>query len=483
MTPAGPRGIVADMHAALRLGLVVTLLSPACGGDPPVTMDPVRTPDPPVIAPDISEPKIDEPPKPDTSGPPAAPVGPPGPAYFAIEGAGVLRLDGGKFTKVAGSPERAVVDLQIGGDGAVWSGGYDGVLRLADDRFRKVTDADFEQLGASLDAFAVDPRGVVWAATFRGVGRFDGRAWSVEPKEKLGLGEALLRGVVADRGGKVYVLSTHALHVREGEVWRTVDLTRAGLGGEPYFGALRQGPDGALYLLASDTLLRVAPDETVTQVGLGGSNPISLADLELASNGGLVVRSGDDVIAVPAGGLPRLYEGHSGVDFSAHNISAVATDDRGRVWVGSDLGVVVLGPGDAKTEWPKGSLPELVGKVEEILVVGAGPDALPPSGPVRKGSLTGKLLQDGAPIVAAPVELCPSPSMMFHDTPCADAPIKFTTTSDEHGVWTVTDVPLGAYGIAVQLAGKWRITLGERLGEGMQADRVFDTGSLVLERR
>ena len=65
-------------------------------------------------------------------------------------------------------------------------------------------------------------------------------------------------------------------------------------------------------------------------------------------------------------------------------------------------------------------MPELVGEVEAILVVGAGPATLPGAGPQRKGGLTGKILRGGSPQASVPVELCPSPDMMFTDSPCAD---------------------------------------------------------------
>ena len=195
-----------------------------------------------------------------------------------------------------------------------------------------------------------------------------------------------------------------------------------------------------------------------------------------------MVRDGDDVTLVPAGGAPRRHQGRSGADFFAYNVRAVAADDGGRAWVASDLGLAVLGPGDARVEWPRGSVPALVGGVEAMLVVGSGPARLPAAGVVRRGSLTGMLQRGGAALADAPVELCPSPAMLFHESPCHDAPLKFATVSDAKGVWTVHDVPLGAYGIAVKVDDRWRITLGERLGEGMQADRVFDTGTVALDR-
>ena len=368
---------------------------------------------------------------------------------------------------------------------AYFTVGYEDVLRLEGDKFKKITKAGFSELGASIDAFAVTAEGHVWAATFKGVSHFDGKAWTTEEKAKIGASEDLLEGIAVDRTGKVFVASSHRVHVRDGGAWKDIDLSKSGARNQLFLESLRLAPDGVVYVLASTRLLRVGPGtEQITPLPLGGSSSIaSYADLSVSSNGSLAVRDGDDAIVYPAGGNPRVYDGRSGKDFRADNVRAVAADDSGRVWVASALGVAVLGPGDAKTEWPGGSVPELVGEVEDILVVGSGPAKLPASGPVRKGGLTGKVLQDGSPLAGAEVELCPSPSMMFSSSPCGDAPLKFIGAADDRGVWTFSDVPLGTYGIAVRVAGKWQITLGERVGQGMKEGQVYDTGSLALDRK
>ncbi|HEY0132848.1 MAG TPA: hypothetical protein VGB85_02175, partial [Nannocystis sp.] len=415
---------------------------------------------------------------------PAAPAGPPGPAYFAVDRKGVVRLDHGKLTLLANSPDTLIKDLQLGGDGAVWVVGYEDVLRLEGDKFRRVTRGGFSDLGASIDHFAVTAEGHVWAATFKGVSHFDGKAWTTEHKAKIGAGEGVLDGIAVDRAGKVFVASTHGVHVRDGGVWKDIDLTRAGARDQLFLEDVALAPDGAVYVLASALLMRVAPgSDTPVKVPLGAGSFVSYNGLDVASNGSLAVRDGDNVVAYPAGGDPRGYDGRKGADFRADNIRAVAADDTGRVWVASALGVAILGPGDAKTEWPAGSMPELIGEVEDILVVGSGPATLPAAGPVQKGGLTGKVLRDGSPLAGVSVELCPSPSMMFIESPCDSAGIKFAATADENGVWTFQDVPLGTYGLAVEVDGKWQITLGERVGIGMKAGKVHDTGSMRLDRK
>ena len=411
---------------------------------------------------------------------PAAAPGGPGPAYFAVDRVGVVRLDGGKFTVLADSPDSLIKGLQVGGDGKVWVAGFQDISRLEGDGFKTVVQAGFSELGASIDDFAVAADGQIWAVPFKGVSHHDGKAWTTEEKAAIGAGSDLLQGVALDAGGRVWVASTHKVHVRDGGVWKDVDLDKAQVRGTLYLDGLALGRDRSVYALASTALLHLGPGlDQAENVQLGGRSGSSYGDFGVSSNGGLVVVDIDTVIAQPAGGPARTFT--SGKQFKAGSIHSVAADDGGRVWIGSEAGVTTLGPGDAKVEWPGGSVPELVGDVRDILVVGSGPTELPVAGPVRKGGLTGKLLRGGSPLADVAIEICPSPGMIFTRTPCADAAVKFAGKSDANGVWTIADVPLGSYGIAVKLDGKWQITLGSKLGEGMKEGHLFDTGSLSLD--
>lgn len=431
----------------------------------------------------VVEAKIEAPPPtPPTPPTPVAAPSAPGPAYFAVDRKGVVRLDGGKFTLLAGSPDKLIKGLQVGGDGAVWVVGYEDVLRLEGDKFKKVTKAGFRELGSSIDDFAVTADGEIWAATFKGVARWDGAAWTVEEKAKIGAGDDLLQGIAVDQAGAVFVASTHKVHVKRGGAWQDVDLKKAGQTRELFIEGARLAPDQSVYVLASAALLRVGPTpDVVVTVPLGKDSIPSFGGLSVSSNGAVAAKNLDDVIGMPAGGAARTWSSRNEKDFRADNIRGVGVDDGGRVWVGSDTGVSVLGPGDAKTEWPAGSVPELIGEVEQIVIVGAGPTELPASGAVRKGGLTGKLVRDGSPLAGVEVEICPSPGMIFSKSPCADANTRFAGKADDKGVWTFNDVPLGTYGIAVKVEDKWQITYGHSLGNGMKEGQVFDAGSISLD--
>lgn len=490
----------ASPRRPLSLSLSLLLVGLACEGSPapqPIARDtkveqPPATPPSekqsdakPDAAPDTAADPKPETPVPPTPAftPPTRPAGPAGPAYFALDDRGIVRLDDGKFTLLANSPTTLIKGLQLGGDGAVWVVGFQDVLRLDGDKFKKITEAGYSEIGGSIDAFTVTDKGELWAATFKGVSHFANRAWTTEEKAKIGAGDDLLAGIVVDKAGRVWVLSTHKLHLLENGAWRDIDLSAGGIPSLLFFESLALAPDDSVYALASTALLHVSPAGVATKVALGGRSIASYGRLMVASGGGLAARDGDSAIGWPAGGEPRVYESRDGKDFKADNIKAVAADDSGRLWVSSELGVAILGPGDAKVEWPSGTVPELVGEVEAILVLGSGPAKLPGAGPQRKGGLTGKVLSNGTPQANTPVELCPSPDMMFSDSPCADSAVKFAVTTDDKGVWTVPELPLGTYGIAVKLGDKWQITLGDRVGKGMQEGKVYDTGSLALDRK
>jgi hypothetical protein len=320
--------------------------------------------------------------------------------------------------------------------------------------------------------------------TFKGVSHYDGKAWTTEEKANIGAGDDLLQGVAVDPSGKVWVASTHKVHVRDGGAWKDIDLGKAGRG-TLYFEGLKLAPDGSVYALASSALFHIGPAlDKVEKVKLAGMNSYgSYGSLSLSTNGGLAFVDIDKVFSLPAGGKAQVFGARASKNFQAGKMYAVAADDSGRVWVSSEGGITILGPNDAKTEWPGGSIPELTGEIRGLLVVGSGPAELPGAGAVRKGGLTGKLLREGSPLADIPVEICPSPSMIYSKTPCHDGAVKFSTKSDASGVWTVADVPIGTYGIAVKMDGKWQITFGHEIGNGMKEGQVFDTGSLNLDKK
>lgn len=135
-----------------------------------------------------------------------------------------------------------------------------------------------------------------------------------------------------------------------------------------------------------------------------------------------------------------------GCDF-LHSIHADASD---RVWVSSYAGLHVEGPADESKSYPIGSIPELIGGLYEIVVVGSGPATLPEPGPILRGALSGTIVLDDEPLPHATFELCPKPKLHKGDTPCSHSPIRVTAVTDAAGNFRVEDIPVGMYDIAVK---------------------------------
>lgn len=410
---------------------------------------------------------------------PALPIPPEpgkdGPAYLAVRDRGITRLEAGAFTAVENAPKRSVRDMHVEADGKAYLLAPDGIMRLDGGKAVMVAETTFDTTG-TVDAFgmASDAK-TIWAAGYKGVSRWDGDTWTTEPKKVLGEDVTLIKGLAVDGSDRVWIASSNKLHTRDGDKWVDVDVSGL-FPRRPFFDAVRRSPDGVAYVIANATLLAARSPEMLEAVDLDLDGFASLFHLSFSDNGYVALRRTTvDVMLVNTRRTWRATK-----DFSSQHVLALAVDGRGRVWVGSDTSVAVLGPGDDKTEWMSGSVPELVGAVESILVLGAGP-TLPEVGEVQTGGLKGQVMVEGKPVPGIAVELCPSPSMMFESSPCADAPKRFEATTDPEGRFEVMDVPLGVYGVAVQTDGKWKITRPTGSAATMKPDAVVDLGQVSID--
>jgi len=399
-----------------------------------------------------------------------------GPAYFAVRERGLVRLAAGKFSIVENSPKLLFRDLHIESDGKLYLLGSDGIMRIDGATAVMVAETSYETTG-SVDAFAKGPDATLWAVGYKGISSHDGDVWHTEDKSVLGDSVTLLKGVVVDASGRVWIASSNKIHTRQDGKWVDVDVSKVSPT-TPFFDQLSRGPGGETYALASSQLIRLTDPKHVKEVDLKIKGFASLGYLAFGANGHMALRSGvDQVMLVDAGATWK-----AGTDFAANQIHGVGVDGRGRVWVTSDIGISILGPGDAITEWNSGSVLELAGKVEQIVPMGQGP-ALPHVGEAKTSGLKGVILADGKGLGEAELELCPSPNMMFETSPCDKSPIKFAGKTDGAGAFEFGDVPIGAYGIAVKVGGKWQLTVSSNFGAKMKEGLVYDLGAIKLKTK
>lgn len=406
-----------------------------------------------------------------------AEAGKPGPAYFAVRDKGLVILDGGVFTKVENGPDKLVREITPGPDGGVYLLGFEGIMKLEGAKATVVAETGIGGGTGSLEAFAVTKEGQFWAVGYKGVSHWDGAAWTTEDKTVLGADVTLIRGVAVDGQGRVWVTSSNALHLRDGDAWTTVDIGKLGKR-KVFFENVATGPEGIPYAVASDKLVKLTAPDALETLKVGKKYAM-LGDLGFSLTGVGGLKSGIDLVTrIQPDGSKTNYK--AGKDFAADRIEDVTPDDSGRLWIATDAGVAIVGPGDERVEWNSGSVDELAGQVEAIGVVGSGPELPGEVGPVKTGSLKGRIMQGGAGFANTEIEICPKPNSFFRKSPCAESPTRRTATTDGEGNFQIDDVPLGAYGLAIKVGKKWQLTWGSEYGAEMKEGQVYDIGSVPL---
>lgn len=391
-----------------------------------------------------------------------------GASYFGLSSGGVVKLEGGKFSRIAPSAE-TVRRLARAPDGTLYASSYG-------DTFRIRPSGAVDKIGSynapgSLDHLAVGPDGHLWGVSFGGIAHFDGVAWTQEKKNVLGPSATLLQDVAVDHKNRVWIASSNDLHVREGGAWRLVELASPGPAGKRFWRKLHVSPAGTLYAAHSSGLLRLK-NEAWTQVNLGD---------ERRGVDHLAQGPAEQLHAVGSAGL--LFVPESGpvrqVPLELRRIYALAADEAGRTWLADESGVTVLDAQGGLARWAQGSVPELTARVETILVTAGGP-TLPRVGPVATGGIAGKLLRGGSPVVGIAVELCANPAMVFRATPCTESSFRQAAVTEVDGTFRFDGVPLGTYRFALKAGPKWTTTLLPCC-TGMRKGQVFDVGALTLK--
>lgn len=408
-------------------------------------------------------------------------AGAPGPAYFAVKGKGLVVLsaraegDDPQHTLVEGSPDADLRALQRAPSGDIFVKGPKGIMKLDGGKLSVVAAIDVEALG-NVQHFAVASDGkTIWAASLKGVSRWDGSAWKLEPRESVSKTMRFIQGIGVDGEGKPWVIGSNTLHVKVGDAWKDVTPVSDR---KQFFKALAAAPGGEVFALTSGALYRCKGTAAeLIDVGLPGR--LLFQHLSVTQNGIVAFKSNKrEVGRTQPGAMMRTYSAKDD-QVLADGILHVSVDERGRVWVVSRSGVSIVGPGDERVDWPTGSVDFLSGNIESMLVTGAGPE-LPAAGEAKRGGLKGLIMLSGAPLSGADVELCPSPEVVFKESPCAKASVELTATTDAKGTFVIPDAPLGKYGIAAKVGDDWRVQ-GASANQQMKEGEVFDLGTITLE--
>lgn len=399
--------------------------------------------------------------------------GKPGPAYFAVRHEGVVMLDDGELTKIEGSPTELVTKIAQGLDGRMYLRVPEGVMRLEGAEIRFVAEAPERSM---ISDFAVDRDGTIWGVGWKGVVSWDGSSWKTE--DATGLGSDVPQAVTIDGRARVWVTSSHALHVREDGKWHGVDVS-AQWTSPPAFVDVGTGPGGVALAVAADGILELSTSKELRRVQVDGERDLLLETLGCSPAGVIGLQYNlDEVVRIGLDGTKARWRAKQ--DFAASDINEVTPDDAGRIWIATDVGVVILGPGDEKVDWRSGRVAQLAGLVSAIGVAGAGPVLPSNVGPVEKGGLQGKLVKDGKPLARTAVELCPAPRLASETTPCDESATRIATTTDAGGRFAVKDVPLGLYGLAAKVGPKWHVVFRAEY-RVRERGKDHDVGEIEIE--
>lgn len=200
----------------------------------------------------------------------------------------------------------------------------------------------FGQVGA----MGTNRDGSLWAATFSGAFlRIDPRTGRTEQTARL---PALITYALQDSAGREFFATNQGVYVRAAGATKSapqhIAAVDALLGSSVQTEAACEAPDGAIWLMANDRLLRGLNGQW-TAPRIEGLPPLrgSLLAISCAQDGALWIAGDQDGIwrLTPGGDHMRAWQLQLPPAFSSIAPLAILTDRRGWVWLGTDSGLLV----------------------------------------------------------------------------------------------------------------------------------------------
>lgn len=392
------------------------------------------------IAPAASQPSACQPSLPE---PPIGGLAAAGPAYVLVDHVGVLRIDGGKAATVLTFPSESSlwgVDMASGPAGELWVSDWSGVRVIEPNGSSR--SIALPKGGQRYEHLAVRSPKDVWAVTRDiewAVVRYDGAGWRPVRKRGQFPGKYDDNKIIALKvtSEAVWVSCWNGLWRGADGQWQNVELP------DKYEGLL----DLFVY---RDRLIAGNYDGYFIQEGAGWKRlswPVHTRMNRAVGDIGLVASPSVAGATVTL----KSVEGESCTAISdamrGRVIHDLAVDQSGRVWVATDYSLAVLDRnGRLLHEWLPGTLDGLTGEARRVVVIGAGPAALPAAQPARTWEIIGRLevYKSGGPLSNASLELCPG------NGGCAGAPFAMSATSGADGSFRFADVPEGEFQLHVR---------------------------------
>lgn len=250
--------------------------------------------------------------------------------------AGVASFDGDGWVvhdRDDGLPDEGVGALAADGD-AVWAATSRGVGRFDESGWQRYVAASGPADNQVADV-AVAAGEAMWAAAASGPSRYDGQSWRSWRTLRLnGLPVEQLVGVTVGSEGDVWANTQRSVSRFDGEEWTTWRAGREFRDGR--VGAVTAGEDGAAWVLMEKALLHYDGESWTTHVAEVEER--LAAPMTVDADGAVWTSTRPRTRGlVRFDGTWTRFAAADGV--APHEIYAIAADDRGAVWIGTDEGL------------------------------------------------------------------------------------------------------------------------------------------------
>lgn len=380
----------------------------------------------------------------------------PGPAYLSIQNQGIAIIDQ-SGSRLVIRLEHDTLAMALTDAGELLFTTFDGVFALRDGA--AVLLADDDTIGLTLletaEDVRMDPKGRLWVIGSKGtISIRDGETWTAHLQEETGLDlQFKYSEMLFDTEGRSWLAADDALYRQTGDEpkWEPVDVDL--IAHESFmrnFEQVAMVDDGTVLTGLSSGLFAYTQG-TWKQVEL--ADGYSDADLLAANGSTIVTMVGSALHRIGPEGATRIAAGKD--TWVASRVFDLELDGAGRAWIATDNGLVVVSPDGTVTQWTPGTLPGVLGRIEDIVVAGAGPATLPTPVVPIKGSVQTGLVKKGVPLAGATIEMCEGPKQIFTKTPCESAVWRWSADTGSNGLVRFTDVPVGNYGLTFKIGNDW----------------------------
>jgi hypothetical protein len=409
-------------------------------------------------------------------------------AYVSVDGVGLHVLDERGWRLLLDT--RAPIRDMLLHDGRLFVLSAFGVQRVGADgqpeTIAAITRETATQMGDAVALASADGR-EFWVAGSLGVARY-GSSWEFTP---VATAEPTNIDLALDRAGRPWLAF--------GSLFRYHDASWQPLADPPNTQPIALLPDprseamlvhaGCHADLHACVLLRATADAPVTRIEAPATDGCNEYDRMAVSPDGRKA-----AIAGRCGLVRLTLDGEAnpvrlGLDdgWPGQPLRSLALDAGGRVWAGTNNGLMIIAADGRIDDYPIAQLGESAGPVGPILIEHGSPPP-PTLGRVRNGGLTGVIVVlDGEtkrPLPGVRIELCnrlapggelePDPQ----HSPCAGIESTHTTTTDGDGRFTLEGLPIDHYYFGVELDGRW--ARGQPKALNMRAGMSGNVGKVTV---